>query len=105
MPQPSHESNGVIGSLVDWSLRNRFLVACGTLLLVAAGMLRMAGLSDEQAVMAWLFGLAGYAIALHWFLARQGLGVTRGQAVLFILGVNLGTALLVFLPRQLGSGL
>jgi hypothetical protein len=77
----------------------------GTLLLVAAGMLRMAGLSDEQAVMAWLFGLAGYAIALHWFLARQGLGVTRGQAVLFILGVNLGTALLVFLPRQLGSGL
>ena len=27
----------VIGWLVDWSLRNRFLVACGTLLLVAAG--------------------------------------------------------------------
>ncbi|MEI6339778.1 MAG: efflux RND transporter permease subunit, partial [Verrucomicrobiota bacterium] len=36
-PPPSQESAGVIGWLVDWSLRNRFLVACGTLLLVAAG--------------------------------------------------------------------
>ncbi len=29
--------SGSIGWLIDWSLRNRFLVACGTLLLVAAG--------------------------------------------------------------------
>jgi hypothetical protein len=77
----------------------------GTLLLLAAGMLRVAGLSDVQAVTAWLFGVAGYAVALHWFLARQGLGVNRGQAVLFVLGVNLGTALLVFVPRQFGAGL
>jgi hypothetical protein len=49
--------------------------------------------------------VAGYAVALHWFLARQGLGVSRGQAVLFVLGVNLGTALLVFVPRQFGAGL
>jgi hypothetical protein len=77
----------------------------GTLLLLVAGVLRVVGLSDMQAVTVWLFGVAGYAIALHWFLARQGLGVSRGQAVLFLLGVNLGTALLVFVPRQLGAGL
>lgn len=74
------------------------------LLLLVAGMLRVAGFSDAMAVTAWVFGLAAYAVALHWFLARQGLGVTRGQAVVFVLAVNLGTAVLVFVPRQFGAG-
>ena len=31
------ESNGIIGGLIDWALRNRFLVACATLLIIIAG--------------------------------------------------------------------
>jgi len=34
----AHISPSLIGGLVDWSLRNRFLVACGTLLIVAWGL-------------------------------------------------------------------
>lgn len=68
-------------------------------LLVAVGVLRGVGLSEDQAVTVWLFGIAGYAIALHWFLAREGLGVSRGQAVLFIVAINLGTAAVVMVPR------
>lgn len=34
---PSGESGGAISWLIDWSLRNRFLVACATLLLIAWG--------------------------------------------------------------------
>ena len=36
---PSQQSDGAIGWLVDWSLRNRFLVTCATLLLIIWGIL------------------------------------------------------------------
>ena len=36
---PPQGSGGAIGWLVDWSLRNRFLVTCATLLLVIWGIL------------------------------------------------------------------
>jgi len=75
------------------------------LLLVAVGILRSVGLSEDQAVTLWLFGIAGYAIALHWFLARQGLGVSRGQAAVFVAAINLGTAALVIVPRFVAAAL
>lgn len=75
------------------------------LMLVAVGVLRGVGLSEDQAVTVWLLGIAGYAIALHFFLARQGLGVSRGQAVLFVAAINLGTAALVIGPRFVAAAL
>lgn len=37
MTETADESRGFIGRIIDWSLANRFLVACGTLLLIAWG--------------------------------------------------------------------
>jgi len=36
-PETATHSPGAIGLLIDWALRNRFLVACGTLLLIIWG--------------------------------------------------------------------
>ena len=72
----------------------------GALLLVL-GTLLHAGLSDNAATGALVLGLGGYALWLHWFLARHGLALSRVRAALLVLGVNFGTALLVLAPRLL----
>jgi len=46
-------------------------------------------------------GVVGYALWLHWFLARHGLALSRLRAALLVAGVNLGTGMLVMLPRLL----
>jgi hypothetical protein len=46
-------------------------------------------------------GLAGYGLWLHWFVARHGLGLGAGRAALLVVGVNLGTIVLVLGPRLL----
>ena len=53
-----------------------------------------------------LVGLAivGYALWLHWFVARHGLMLSPGRAALLVFLVNLGTALLAFGPRLLALG-
>ncbi len=48
-----------------------------------------------------MLGLGGYALWLHWFLARHGLALSRFRAALLVVVVNLGTALLVLAPRLL----
>jgi hypothetical protein len=59
------------------------------------------GLS-EAATSAILFGcLAAYGLWLHWFLARNGLGLSRFRAVVLVCLVNLGTAAAVMGPRLL----
>ena len=45
-----------------------------------------------------LAGLTFYALWINWFLARNGLALTAGRAVLFVFAVNLGVALLMFVP-------
>lgn len=72
----------------------------GALLLVL-GKLLHAGLSDNAATGALVLGLGGYALWLHWFLARHGLALSRVRAAVLVLGVNFGTALLVLAPRLL----
>jgi hypothetical protein len=72
-------------------------------MLFVLGMLMALGLPDGAAAAAAAFGLVGYALGLHWFLARTGLGLSRLQATAFILLVNLGTGLLVMGPRLVAS--
>jgi hypothetical protein len=45
--------------------------------------------------------LAGYGLWLHFFLARRGLGLSRGRSALLVLAVNAGTLLLAVGPRLL----
>jgi hypothetical protein len=72
-----------------------------SVLLLGLGTLLRAGLSETTATGALVVGLGGCALWLHWFLARNALELSRTRATLLVLGVNLGTALLVLMPRLL----
>lgn len=71
----------------------------GSALLIALGIATSAGLTEQAASMILIFGLGGYGLWMHWFLARHGLGLTGGKAALLVIGVNIGTILLVLVPR------
>ncbi len=60
-------------------------------------------LSDRAALAATLGAIGCYALWLHWFVARHGLGVSRLRGVALVLMVNLGTAVLVLGPAFLGA--
>jgi hypothetical protein len=70
-------------------------------LLIVLGMLLQAGLPENAAPVVLVLCLGGYALWLHWFLARHALALPGFRAALLVLGVNLGTALLVLAPRLL----
>lgn len=63
------------------------------------------GLIGRGGVRLVVIGLAVYALWLNWFIARHALALTGGRAALLVLGVNLGTLLLVAGPRLLVAGL
>ena len=77
------------------------LPVLGTVLLMIIAALLDAGLSQSAATGLLVLGLGSYGLWLHWFLARHGLALSRLRAALLVAGVNLGTALLVLLPRLL----
>lgn len=57
------------------------------------------GLPQQLLVPGALLSVGFYALALHWFLARRGLDLSRVQATLFVVAVNAGTGTLMLLPR------
>jgi len=69
------------------------------LVLLVMGIMTRLGLTEVQAAIGALFGIAGYGLSLHWFLARHGLALSRGLAVLFVVLLNVGTITLVMLPQ------
>jgi uncharacterized membrane protein YphA (DoxX/SURF4 family) len=68
------------------------------LMLALAGVLIGLGLPNRIAAIAALGGVALYALALHWFVARAGLRLSILRAVVLVLVVNIGTAALVLIP-------
>lgn len=81
------------------------LPAAAVLLLVVLGIvMRVTGMSQNVAAVAFLAGLVGYGLALHYFLARHGLGLSAGRSVACVAAMNLGTGLLVLGPRLLTAG-
>lgn len=77
--------------------------AVAILLLFAMGILRRAGLGEQQAAIGVLFAIAAYGIGLHWFLARHGLGLAPGRTTLLVIAINLGTVVLAMAPRALAA--
>jgi hypothetical protein len=67
--------------------------------LLAMAVLAMAGLPETAAAYGAAGLLAAYGLSLHWFLARIGLDLSRLRAVLLVVVVNLGTAILLFGPQ------
>jgi hypothetical protein len=74
-------------------------VAILILAVLSAGM--ALGLPDRFARVGVVLGLGSYGLWLHWFLARHALGLGGKQAALLVLGVNLGTVMVVLGPRLL----
>jgi hypothetical protein len=58
---------------------------------------------DGNVIAPCLVVLALYGIVLQWFLARRGLDLSAGKAVLMVLAADLSTALLVGVPMMLES--
>lgn len=77
----------------QWAIMVAFLAV-----LVATPILVGAGLSKGAAGNLLSLALGGYGLWLHWFLARHGLMMSRSRAVLMVLFVNVGTAVLVMGP-------
>lgn len=71
----------------------------GSLLLLVLGVMAAFGLPRGLARAGVVLGLVGYGLWLHWFLACQGLGLSRGRAALMVVGVNTLTVLIVLGPR------
>ena len=75
------------------------------IVLLGVGILRVIGLPEQGAFAVARLGIGGYAIALYWFLARHGLGLSRAKATLFVIVVNLGTVILLVVPGLLAAAL
>jgi hypothetical protein len=67
--------------------------------------LAIAGLPESAAWDIALALLTIYTLALHWFLARRGLGISPLRAVVFVGIVNIGTGVLVIGPLLLGMAM
>lgn len=73
----------------------------GTTLLMVFSFLAALGLPGQVAEAAVICGFVAYALWLHWFLARHGLGLSLLRAAVLVLGVNFITVILVLGPRML----
>ncbi|OYV40302.1 MAG: hypothetical protein B7Z80_04885 [Rhodospirillales bacterium 20-64-7] len=62
-----------------------------------------AGMSETVASAALITCLVVYGLWLHWFLARKALGLSGYRAVLLVVLVNLGTAVVVLGPHWLAG--
>jgi hypothetical protein len=64
-----------------------------------------AGLGETEASYVLIVCLGLYGLWLHWFLARQALGLSGLRAVLLVVVVNFSTAVVVMGPRLLAHDL
>ena len=64
-----------------------------------------AGMSETDASLVLVSCLGLYGLWVHWFLARKALGLSGLRAVVLVLLVNLGTAVVVLGPRLLANEL
>ncbi len=83
----------------QWTLP---LLAIGLVIVVMV--LQLFGLPLQALVMVGLIGLVGYGLALHYFLARHGLRLSVGRAVLLVLVTDVSTGAMVVIPRLLTGG-
>ncbi len=68
---------------------------------IAVRILSAAGAPAVPLVWAGLGVVLCYLIAVHWFVARHGLGVSKVRAAVMVLATNGGAALLVSVPGLL----
>ena len=69
--------------------------------------LRLVGAGQSIAAVAatLLMVVLIYALAVQWFVVRNGLGLSRGRTALLVFGSDLVTGALVMTPQLLMAGL
>jgi hypothetical protein len=72
---------------------------------VVSGMLVASGLPDDIAELVGALALLVYALALHFFVARHALALSRWRAIALVAMINVGTGALVTVPVLLRSAL
>jgi hypothetical protein len=77
----------------QWAVAVALLVA-----MIAGSVLVALGLPDMAVAQLAMLALAGYGIALNWFLARTALELSGGRAALFIFMVWLAAMVLIMVP-------
>ena len=75
------------------------VIAC--LVMVPLSFAINAGMGEAAASSTLVACLVSYGLWLHWFLARNALGLSGGRAAVLVLLVNLGTAVAVVGPPLL----
>jgi hypothetical protein len=79
------------------------VLAC--LIMVPLSVAISAGMSETAASVVLVSCLGLYGLWIHWFLARNALGLSGPRAVALVFLVNLGTAVVVLGPRLLANDL
>lgn len=75
----------------------------GLLMVAVTGLFAVTALGAGDMII-MIVGVIGiYALWLHWFVARHGLGITSGRAVLLVLAVHAATTLVVLVPRVIAA--
>jgi hypothetical protein len=77
----------------QWIMPPALLVA-----MLGSGMLVAAGMPGQIAELLGAIALLVYALALHFFIARQALDLSRWRTAVIVATVNLGTGVLVMVP-------
>ena len=79
------------------------LLVLGFLLIIGLSLARLTGIAGQSGTRALIVGFAIYALWLNWFLARHGLAISAGRAILLLVAVNLGTLAIVLGPAVVAS--
>jgi hypothetical protein len=79
------------------------ILAC--LIMLPLSIAISAGMTETTASYVLVGCLGTYGLWLHWFLARKALALSIFRAVMLVVLVNLGTAVVVIVPRLLSSDL
>lgn len=79
------------------------LPVVGLLLILCLAIARTAGIASGPGARGIFICLACYAMWMNWFIARNGLALTRGRAAGFVAAVNFGTMAVVLVPSLLAG--
>ena len=75
----------------------------GFVLILGLGVARTMGIGGGIGPRTIFVGLACYALWMNWFIARNGLALSRGRAIGFVAAVNLGTMAVIIVPSVLAG--
>jgi len=77
--------------------------------LVTVVLMLITAASEPSQTLATMLGVVGgilcYWLVLCWFMVWRGLGVSGAMAVLGVIGINVGTGLLVIVPQMIAVGI